>query len=67
MERVDRISLLSLASSIFLLTGMALELPAEPAGLGSLCRSRPADATTKPIQVPSTAGSSRPDATRPAP
>jgi hypothetical protein len=67
VERVDRISLLFLASSVFLLTGVALAIPAEPAELGSMCRSRPPGATTKPIAASSTPGPVRLDTTRTSP
>ena len=52
MGRVDRISLISLLSSILLLAGMALELPAEPIAFASICRSREDGAAAKADTMP---------------
>ena len=53
MDRIDRISLLFVASTILMLAGMALSIPAEPRGFGlaSICRSRADAAASKPAST----------------
>ena len=66
--RIDPIPLLVFASSALLLAGMSFAIPAEPAGIATLCRSRPADAVTAPVPPfpPRPDTPMHPDASRPA-
>ena len=65
--RVDRIPLLVFVSSILLMAGMAFEIPAEPAGLASICRSGADGAATRPASISTMPEQERPGTTRPPP
>lgn len=65
VERVDRISLLVLSSSILLLVGMALEIPVDPTGLASICRSRANGSDGKPVSATVPAQQTRLETTKP--
>lgn len=54
MGRCDLISLMALVSSILMLTGMAVAIPAEPVLFASICRSRADGIAVQPKAVPAT-------------
>ncbi len=67
MERLDRISLFALASSMLLLVVAGWRIPAYPDALASVCRTRPAgNAATTPAAAPMP-GPARASTTRPTP
>src|ERR1700754_4451798 len=53
VRRVDPIPLLFFVASLLLLAGMAMEIPAEPAGQASICRARAGDATATSVPAAS--------------
>ena len=65
--RVDRIPLLVFVSSTLLMAGMALEIPAGPAGLAPICRSRTDGAATRPASLSTMPEPERPATTRSTP
>lgn len=67
MERVDRIPLTVIVSSILLLAGTALEIPAEPPQFASFCRSRSDGSATKALPAPAAPGPMRLETTKAAP
>lgn len=64
VARIDRIPLLLLVSSVLLMAGMGLQIPVEPAGLASICRSRPAGAAARLLPAPATPDPAHPKTTR---
>ncbi len=59
MGRVDLISLMVLVSSILLLAGMALAIPADPFEFASICRSRTDGPAAKAGTTPATSDLTR--------
>jgi len=65
LERVDKVPLIFIVSSILLLAGTALEIPAEPMPFASICRSRLDGSATKSFPAPAPPGSTRLETTKP--
>ena len=65
--RVDRIPLLVFVSSTLLMAGMALEIPAGPTGLASICRSGADGAATRSASLSTMPEPERPATTRSPP
>ena len=66
VEHVDRIPLTFILSSIVLLAGTALEIPAEPTQFASICRSRSDGSATKALRAPAAPGPMRLETTKAA-
>ena len=66
VERLDRIPLTFIVSSIVLLAGTALEIPAEPMQFASICRSRSDGSATKALPARAAPGPMRLETTKAA-